>query len=112
VVETVQALLTHSQAGPALAPETALSPFQCHAIRVALSAALTADVAAQIEVDTVERFQGRQKEVMLLSLVVSAWSDFVMDDRRLNVAFTRARSKLIVFGPAQLLYRIESDAPA
>jgi DNA replication ATP-dependent helicase Dna2 len=87
-----------------------ISPFrmQCHAIRTALAERLGPEVAARVEVDTVERFQGREKEVMLVSLVVSTWSDFVMDDRRLNVAFTRARSKLVVFGPAQLLYRFEA----
>jgi len=84
-----------------------ISPFrkQCFAIRAALRERLDEDTASLIEVDTVERFQGRQKEIMFVSLVVDSWSDFVMDDRRLNVAFTRARSKLIVFGPGQLWYR-------
>ena len=84
-----------------------ISPFrkQCFAIRAALRERLGDETASLIEVDTVERFQGRQKEVMFVSLVADSWSDFVMDDRRLNVAFTRARSKLIVFGPGQLWYR-------
>ncbi len=87
-----------------------ISPFrnQCYLLRSALAERLGESIASRIEVDTVERFQGREKEVMLVSLVVSTWSDFVMDDRRLNVAFTRARSKLVVFGPAQLWYRFET----
>jgi superfamily I DNA and/or RNA helicase len=51
-----------------------------------------------------DRFQGRQKEAILLSLVRSEWSDFVMDSRRLNVALTRARTrtKVIIFGHRDL----------
>ena len=109
VGETIEALLALRVAGGPQAVGV-ISPFraQCHAIRAALQERLSSDIGRCVEVDTVERFQGREKEVMLVSLVVSTWSDFVMDDRRLNVAFTRARSKLIVFGPAQLLYRFDS----
>jgi DNA replication ATP-dependent helicase Dna2 len=109
VTETVNGL-AQLWPGERLREIGVISPFraQCHAIRTALAERLGAELASRVEVDTVERFQGREKEVMLVSLVVSTWSDFVMDDRRLNVAFTRARSKLIVFGPAQLLYRFES----
>ena len=112
VVATVAALLKSHVDGSGFATEIGvITPFrvQTHAIRNALRKQLGADVADLIEVDTVERFQGREKEVIIVSLVVSTWSDFVMDRRRLNVAFTRARSKLIVFGPAQLLYRFEQS---
>jgi DNA replication ATP-dependent helicase Dna2 len=57
------------------------------------------DEAAKIEVDTVERFQGGEKEVMLVSFVASGRaSSFLADHRRLNVTLTRARSKLVIFG--------------
>jgi DNA replication ATP-dependent helicase Dna2 len=102
VVETVTALigLDESLAGNI----GVIAPFraQCYAIRAGLAADLGEQVAASVEVDTVERFQGREKEIVLVSLVVPVWSDFVMDARRLNVAFTRARSKLIVFGPLEV----------
>jgi len=80
-----------------------VAPFraQCHAIRDALADAL-GDAAGRVEVDTVDRFQGREKEVMLVSLVRRQWCDFVMDPRRLNVTLTRARSKVIVFGARDL----------
>jgi DNA replication ATP-dependent helicase Dna2 len=82
-----------------------VSPFraQCHAIRSALRAV---EDGGRIEVDTVERFQGREKEVMLVSLVTSEWSDFVMSPARLNVTLTRARSKVIVFGTSALKARL------
>jgi DNA replication ATP-dependent helicase Dna2 len=113
VVETISALIDCSPAAQGMAERIGvISPFraQCARIRRGLAEALGEDVARRVEVDTVERFQGREKEVMLVSLVVNSWSDFVMDDRRLNVAFTRARSKLIVFGPAQIYFRYETAA--
>ena len=52
--------------------------------------------------DTVERFQGGEREVIVLSLVRSQGSGFVFDDRRFNVAITRARRKLILVGHPEL----------
>ena len=55
-----------------------------------------------IEVSTVDRFQGRDKHCIIVSLVRSN-SDrnigtILLDWKRLNVAFTRARCKLILVG--------------
>lgn len=85
-----------------------VSPYraQCHAIRTRLREALDGG-RADVEIDTVERFQGREKEVMLVSLVERGWNEFVMDARRLNVTFTRARSKLIVFGRRDVGQRMQ-----
>ncbi len=49
-----------------------------------------------VTVDTVERFQGGEREVIVLSFVRSRGSNFVFDDRRFNVAMTRARRKLVL----------------
>ncbi len=49
-----------------------------------------------ITIDTVERFQGGERDIMILSFVRSRGTGFVFDDRRLNVAITRARRKLIL----------------
>jgi DNA replication ATP-dependent helicase Dna2 len=49
-----------------------------------------------VTVDTVERFQGGERDIMILSFVRSSGTGFVFDDRRLNVAITRARRQLIL----------------
>lgn len=54
-----------------------------------------------IEIDTVDGFQGREKEVVILSFVRSNDKreiGFLSDTRRTNVALTRARRGLIVIG--------------
>jgi len=60
-----------------------------------------------IELHTADRFQGRDKEVVILSLVRSNEAcnigDLLKDWRRINVAFTRAKTKLIVVGSRDTL---------
>jgi ATP-dependent RNA/DNA helicase IGHMBP2 len=54
-----------------------------------------------LEIDTVDGFQGREKEAVVISLVRSNTKGeigFLADTRRMNVAMTRARRKLVVIG--------------
>ena len=54
-----------------------------------------------LEIDTVDGFQGREKEAVIITLVRSNKTGeigFLSDTRRMNVAMTRARRKLIVIG--------------
>jgi DNA replication ATP-dependent helicase Dna2 len=55
-----------------------------------------------IELHTADRFQGRDKEIILVSCVrsndVANVGELLKDWRRINVALTRARSKLVVVG--------------
>src|SRR5207302_9440737 len=62
-----------------------------------------------VEVDGVDGFQGREKEAVVLSLVRSnpeGEVGFLADGRRLNVALTRARRKLLVLGDSATLSRL------
>ncbi|MBR6036936.1 MAG: AAA family ATPase [Bacteroidaceae bacterium] len=54
-----------------------------------------------ISVNTVDGFQGQERDIILISLVRSNENGqigFLSDLRRMNVAMTRARMKLIIFG--------------
>jgi superfamily I DNA and/or RNA helicase len=60
----------------------------------------------ELEVDTVDGFQGREKEAVVISLVRSNREGeigFLGDRRRMNVAITRARRKLILIGDSSTL---------
>ena len=59
-----------------------------------------------ITVHTVDGFQGQERDVIMISLVranESGQIGFLGDLRRMNVAITRARMKLIIFGDASTL---------
>lgn len=78
-----------------------------YAAQVAELLSLLADlVDAGLEVDSVDGFQGREKEAIVFSAVRSNTDGavgFLEDVRRLNVAITRARRKLIVVGDSATL---------
>ena len=60
----------------------------------------------ELEIDTVDGFQGREKEVVLITMVRSndrGEIGFLADTRRTNVALTRAKRKLIVIGDSATL---------
>jgi ATP-dependent RNA/DNA helicase IGHMBP2 len=59
-----------------------------------------------LEIDSVDGFQGREKEAVAISLVRSnpqGEIGFLQDIRRMNVALTRARRKLLVVGDSATL---------
>lgn len=60
-----------------------------------------------LEMHTADKFQGRDKEIIILSCVRNNQENYVgdllSDWRRVNVAFTRARTKLLVLGSKDTL---------
>lgn len=61
---------------------------------------------ANIEVNTIDAFQGQERDVIYISMVRSndmGEIGFLKDTRRMNVAMTRAKKKLIIIGDSATL---------
>lgn len=79
---------------------------QVFAIKRALESKCGQGYKKDVEVNTVDGFQGREKAVIIFSCVRSGDNiGFLSDQRRLNVAITRAKYALWVVGSAECLSR-------
>ena len=64
-------------------------------------------VYPKVEIGTVDSFQGREKKIIFVSCVRSGTSHvgFLRNEKRLNVALTRAQSLLIIIGNSATLQK-------
>ena len=75
------------------------------------------ELASADSIDTVERFQGGERDVIIVACTasdpdyVSAEAEFLLDPQRLNVALSRARKKLIVVAAATVFGTLPSNLP-
>ncbi|PVU85644.1 hypothetical protein BB559_006899 [Furculomyces boomerangus] len=100
VIEHVKLLI---EAGVPQSDIAVISPYnaQVHSIRISL-----AKEYPEVEVGSVDGFQGREKEAIIISLVRSNSSGevgFLSDFRRINVAITRPRRHLCIIGNSETL---------
>ncbi len=113
--------------GPAFDPDTTLGIIASYRNQAARIRARLSQLAqehelpalAQVSVDTVERYQGSQREVIVVSfcchhehqleLMVSP-DETGQVDRKLNVAVTRARQQLVLLGNELILQRAPHHA--
>ena len=86
-----------------------ISPYrhQVEVLKEAVGAeAALQDVRQAISVNTIDSFQGQERDAVFISLTRSnadATIGFLSDVRRMNVAMTRARKKLVVVGDSATL---------
>ena len=69
-------------------------------------------------VDTVERFQGGERDTIIVSFgvgdtdIIEGEEEFLLQLERTNVAISRARAKCIVLMPKSLAYHLPTDEKA
>ncbi|XP_024537137.1 probable helicase MAGATAMA 3 [Selaginella moellendorffii] len=103
------ALYPELKGGPHVA---VISPYkyQVTTLRTRFAEVLGKDAARLIDINTVDGFQGREKDIAIFSCVRANKSKgigFVSDFRRMNVGLTRARASMLVVGCAAALRQDE-----
>lgn len=104
----------YEQQGGGFAPEDLgiITPFRAQIAQIRHVLAQYNMGYEQCSIDTVERYQGGARKIILLSLAINmshqlpaivSLSDDEQVDRKLNVALTRARQQLVVLGNPKLL---------
>jgi len=93
-----------------------ISPYksQVKLLKERFSAALGPETAKMVDINTIDGFQGREKDVAVFSAVrakgrrAGSGIGFVADERRVNVGLTRARASMLVVGNARTLQHDEN----
>lgn len=65
-----------------------------------------------IKIDTVDGFQGKESDIVIFSLTRTVGTyRFISDDRRLNVALSRAKDKIYIIGDKRYVERSPNKSP-
>jgi senataxin len=85
---------------------------QLKCLKIEFGNALSQDELQEIYINTVDAFQGQERDVIIMSCVRASnhGVGFVADIRRMNVALTRAKRALWVMGNASALMKCEDWA--
>nr|XP_027220953.1 LOW QUALITY PROTEIN: DNA replication ATP-dependent helicase/nuclease DNA2-like [Penaeus vannamei] len=105
VVDLLQALVTVGLSGEDVG---VITPYRAQVKLIRESVQHNVTGGHRIEVNTVDQYQGRDKSVIIYSCVRSGVTqveagEILQDERRLNVAVTRAKHKLIMVGDVTTL---------
>ena len=107
--QLLTALASHEKAAPGKPTVAIISPYrsQVHLLQelVAASPALQ-PWGDRITVNTIDSFQGQERDIVYIGMTRSnpdSRIGFLSDIRRMNVAMTRARKKLVVIGDGSTL---------
>ncbi len=114
IADTIAGFLAHGLPASDIA---VLSPFraQAAAVRRAIrhNPAISEVDRDQITSDTIDKMQGQEREVIIYSLTsgnidyMKEMADFLYNPNKMNVAFSRAKSKLIIVGSLSKLARLD-----
>ena len=93
-----------------------LSPFRAQAANVRRhirkQSEITEEQRKLIAADTIDKMQGQEREVIIYSLVsgdmdyITEMAEFLYNPNKMNVAFSRAKSKLIIVGNIEQIKKI------
>lgn len=95
-----------------------ISPFRAQVANIRRWVRKDASLPKQesnIVIDTVDKMQGQEADVIIYSMTSGSYdymtemSDFLYNPQKLNVAFSRAKSKLIIVGNMEQLKKISTD---
>ncbi|WP_374951080.1 AAA domain-containing protein [Mucilaginibacter sp.] len=106
--QLVESITTSGIAFPSIA---IISPYkgQIRILKEFFEASELSQHAAMITVNTVDSFQGQERDVVYISMTRSnpeGEIGFLADIRRMNVAMTRARKKLVIIGDSSTITRL------
>ena len=83
-----------------------ITPYRAQQQRIkALLLQIRSDIFKYVTVNTVDGFQGQEKDIIIISAVRSTNIGFLNDIRRMNVSITRSKFALIILGNIQTLSR-------
>lgn len=77
---------------------------------------ITEEQHTQIVADTIDKMQGQEREVIIFSLVsgnldyMTEMAEFLYNPNKMNVAFSRAKSKLIIVGNIEQIKKISTES--
>ncbi len=116
MVQLAHRLMTHHGLGPNRLALISPHRAQNNAMANRLSQLLQETSDALPVIDTVERLQGAERDVILFSTTTSdpdhVMSEFLNNPNRFNVAITRARHKLIVVGSRSFFLTVPQNEEA
>ena len=115
----IETIVGYKKKGLPLTDVCVLSPFRAQAANIRRHikkcSELTDEDKKSVMVDTIDKMQGQEREVVILSMVagdmdyMNEVGDFLYNPNKLNVAFSRAKSKLIIVGNVNSLRRLDAE---
>ncbi|MCQ2203706.1 MAG: AAA domain-containing protein [Bacteroidales bacterium] len=113
----IEMLVDYKRHGLPLTDVCVLSPFRAQAANIRRQIKKSKDLADEdkksVMVDTIDKMQGQEREVVILSMAagdidyMNEVGDFLYNPNKFNVAFSRAKSKLIIVGNATNLKKLD-----